>query len=74
MDKKEQLTKLLNLLSFKLDHKDYVSAFSLIYSLKLGDIPKEETIEIFKEVALIEHEFTNYKKFSVVQGSKKDAK
>ena len=74
MDKKEKLTKLLNLLSFKLDHKDYVSAFSLIYSLKLGDISKEQTIEIFKEVAHLEYEFDNYKKFSVIQGSKQDAK
>tara|TARA_Y100001937_G_C7037534_1_gene293069 strand:+ start:66 stop:290 length:225 start_codon:yes stop_codon:yes gene_type:complete len=72
MDKKEKLTKLLNLLSFKLKHKDYVAAFSLIYDLKLGNMSKEQTIEIFKEVAQFEHEFQNYKKFSVIQGSKKD--
>ena len=72
MDKKEKLTKLLNLLSFKLKHKDYVAAFSLIYDLKLGNMSKEQTIEIFKEIAQFEHEFQNYKKFSVIQGSKKD--
>ena len=72
MDKKEKLTKLLNLLSFKLKHKDYVAAFSLIYDLKLGNMSKEQTIEIFKEVAQFEHEFQNYKNFSVIQGSKKD--
>ena len=74
MNNKEKLTKLLNLLSFKLDHKDYVAAFSLIYDLKLGDLTKEQTIEIFKEVAHLEYEFNNYKKFSVIQGSKQDGK
>jgi|TARA_E500000318_G_scaffold64579_1_gene59687 hypothetical protein len=72
MDNKEKLTKLLNLLSFKLKHKDYVAAFSLIYDLQLGKLTKEQNIEIFKEVAHLEHEFKNYKKFSVIQGSKKD--
>jgi hypothetical protein len=66
MNNKEKLTKLLNLLSFKLDHKDYVAAFSLIYDLKLGGLTKEQTIE--------EYEFDNYKKFSVIQGSKQDGK
>ena len=46
----DQLEKLLNLLSFKLDHKDYVAAFNLIYGLKLGDLTKEEVIYIFKKV------------------------
>ena len=72
MDNKEKLTKLLNLLSFKLKHKDYVSAFSLIYDLKLGNLSKEQNIEIFKEVAHLEYEFNNYKKFSVIKGNKKD--
>ena len=36
MDNKEKLKKLLNLLSFKLEHKDYVAAFGLIYGLKVG--------------------------------------
>jgi len=70
MDDKEKLTKLLNLLSFKLKHKDYVAAFSLIYGLKLGNLSKEQNIEIFKEVAHLEHEFNNYKKFPVIQVSK----
>ena len=72
MVNKEKLTKLLNLLSFKLKHKDYVAAFSLIYDLKLGSLSKEQNIKIFKEVAHLEHEFKNYKKFSVIQGDKKD--
>ena len=72
MDSKEKLTKLLNLLSFKLNHKDYVAAFNLIYDLKLGNLSKEQNIEIFKEVAHLENEFNNYKKFSVIQGSKKE--
>ena len=72
MDSKEKLTKLLNLLSFKLNHKDYVAAFNLIYDLKLGNLSKEQNIEIFKEVAHLEYEFNNYKKFSVIQGSKKE--
>ena len=54
MDSKEKLTKLLNLLSFKLKHKDYVAAFNLIYDLKLGNLSKEQNIEIFKEVAHLE--------------------
>ena len=33
LDNKIKLKKLLNLLSFKLDHKDYVAAFNLIYDL-----------------------------------------
>ena len=70
---KIKLKKLLNLLSFKLDHKDYVAAFNLIYDLKLGNLNKEQTIKIFKEVALIEHEFKKNKKFSIIQGYKKDA-
>ena len=70
---KIKLKKLLNLLSFKLDHKDYVAAFNLIYDLKLGNLNKEQTIKIFKEVALIEYEFKSYKKFSIIQGYKKDA-
>ena len=61
MDSKEKLTKLLNLLSFKLKHKDYVAAFNLIYDLKLGNLSKEQNIEIFKEVAHLEYEFNNYK-------------
>ena len=72
MDNKEKLKKLLNLLSFKLKHKDYVAAFSLIYDLKLGNLSKEQNIEIFKEVAHLEYEFNNYKKFSVIKGSKRD--
>ena len=72
MDSKEKLIKLLNLLSFKLKHKDYVAAFNLIFDLKLGNLSKEQNIEIFKEVAHLEHEVKNYKKFSVIQGSKKD--
>jgi hypothetical protein len=72
MNTKEKLTKLLNLLSFKLKHKDYVAAFSLIYDLQLGKLTKEQNIEIFKEVAHLDHEFKNYKKFSVIHGSKKD--
>ena len=72
MDNREKLTKLLNLLSFKLEHKDYVAAFSLIYNLKLGNLSKEQNIKIFKEVAHLEYEFNNYKKFSVIQGSKKE--
>lgn len=73
LDNKIKLKKLLNLLSFKLGHKDYVAAFNLIYDLRLGNLNKEQTIKIFKEVALIEHEFKNYKKFSIIQGYKKDA-
>ena len=46
-----KLERLLNLLSFKLDHKDYVASFSLIYDLELGDTSKEEMLEIFKKVA-----------------------
>ena len=46
LDKKEKLKKLLNLLSFKLSHKNYVEAFSLIYDLKLGDVSKEQTLEL----------------------------
>jgi|TARA_R100001443_G_scaffold40250_1_gene53681 hypothetical protein len=72
LDKKEKLKKLLNLLSFKLSHKNYVEAFSLIYDLKLGDISKEQTLEIFKEVAHLEYEFNDYKKFTVIKGSKKE--
>ena len=71
MDDKEKLTKLLNLLSFKLKHKDYVAAFSLIYGLKLSNLSKEQNIEIFKEVAHLEHEFNNYKKFSIYKVTKK---
>ena len=74
MDNKEKLTKLLNLLSFKLGHKDYVAAFSLIYDLKLGGLTKEQTIEIFQEVAQLEYEFDDYKKFSVIQGRKQEGK
>ena len=37
-------------------------------------LTKEQTIEIFKEVAHLEYEFNNYKKFSVIQGSKQDGK
>jgi len=74
MNTKEKLTKLLNLLSFKLKHKDYVAAFSLIYDLQLGKLTKEQNIEIFKEVAHLDYEFKNYKKFSVIQGSKQDGK
>ena len=51
MDDKDKLTKLLNLLSFKLKHKDYVAAFSLIYDLKLGSLSKEQNIKIFKSSA-----------------------
>lgn len=69
--KKELLKKLLNHLSFKLDHKDYVKAYSLIFDLKLGDIPKTDSIEIFKQVAHIENEYLNYKTFSVIRGDKK---
>jgi len=72
LDKKEKLKKLLNLLSFKLSHKNYVEAFSLIYDLKLGDISKEQTLELFKEVAHLEYEFNDYKKFTVIKGSKKE--
>ena len=72
LDKKEKLKKLLNLLSFKLSHKNYVEAFSLIYDLKLGDISKEQTLEIFKEVAHLECEHTDYEKFTVIEGSKKE--
>ena len=60
------------MLSFKLKHKDYVAAFSLIYDLKLGNLSKEQNIETFKEVAHLEDEFNNYKKYSVIQGNKKD--
>ena len=72
LNNKIKLKKLLNLLSFKLDHKDYVAAFNLIYDLKLGNLNKEQTIKIFEEVALIEYEFKNYEKFSIIQGYKKD--
>ena len=71
MNNKEKFTKLLNLLSFKLSHKDYVIAFSLIYDLKFGDLTKEQNIEIFKKVAHLENEFSDYQTFSVIQGSKK---
>lgn len=74
LNNKEKLKKLLNLLSFKLDHKDYVAAFSLIFDLKLGNLTKEQTIKIFKEVAQIDYEFKNYKMFSVIQGCKKNEK
>ena len=53
--KKRKLLKLLNHLSFKLDHRDYVKAYSLIFDLKLGDVPKTDSIEIFKQVAHIEN-------------------
>ena len=66
----DQLEKLLNLLSFKLDHKDYVAAFNLIYDLKPGDLTKDEVIDIFKKVAHIEYEFGNYKTFEIIKGGK----
>lgn len=69
--KKKLLKQLLNHLSFKLDHKDYVKAFSLIYDLKLGDITKTDSIEIFKQVAHLENEYQNYKTFSIIKGGKK---
>ena len=65
---KEKLKKLLNLLSFKLNLKNYVEAFSLIFSLRLGNLSQEEMIDIFKQVSKIEYEFQQYKKFTVVQG------
>ncbi len=68
---KQRLRELLNLLSFKLDHKDYVAAFSLIYTLRLGNSSSEEMIEIFKEVSRIEYEFSNYSTYEVIQGGKK---
>ena len=68
---KQRLRELLNLLSFKLDHKDYVAAFTLIYNLRLGNSSSEEMIEIFKEVSRIEHEFSNYSTYEVIQGNKK---
>lgn len=71
---KEKLKKLLNLLSFKLNHKNYVEAFSLIFSLRLGNLSPEEMIHIFKQVSKIEYEFQQYKKFTVVQGSKDEKK
>ena len=70
--KKQRLRELLNLLSFKLDHKDYVAAFSLdFYTLRLGNSSSEEMIEIFKEVSRIEYEFSNYSTYEVIQGGKK---
>ena len=69
--KKQRLRELLNLLSFKLDHKDYVAAFTLIYNLRLGNSSSEEMIEIFKEVSRIEYEFSNYSTYEVIQGEKK---
>ena len=71
---KEKLKKLLNLLSFKLNHKNYVEAFSLIFSLRLGNLSQEEMIDIFKHVSKIEYEYQDYKKFTVVQGSKNEKK
>ena len=65
-----KLEKLLNLLSFKLDHKDYVVSFGLIYDLKLGDTSKEEMVEIFKKVAHYEHNFNHYKTFELIKGGK----
>ena len=55
---KEKLKKLLNLLSFKLNHKNYVEAFSLIFSLRLGNLSQEEMIDIFKQVSKIEYELS----------------
>ena len=68
---KQRLRELLNLLSFKLDHRDYVTAFTLIYNLRLGNSSSEEMIEIFKEVSRIEHEFSNYSTYEVIRGDKK---
>ena len=65
-----KLERLLNLLSFKLDHKDYVASFSLIYDLELGDTSKEEMLKIFKKVAHYEHEFNDYKTFELINGGK----
>ena len=55
MDSKEKLTKLLNLLSFKLKHKDYVAAFNLIYDLKLGNLSKEQNIENILSTTSFDH-------------------
>ena len=68
----QKLSKLLNLLSFKLKHKNYVEAFSLIYDLQIGNLSKESTIQIFKDVAHTEQLSKNYKTFTVIDGCKKD--
>ena len=70
----EKLIKLLNLLSFNLQHKDYVIVWSMIYDLKIGNLSKEEMIEVYKKVAHIEYEFKNYPTFSVIKGGKKESK
>ena len=69
-----KLIKLLNLLSFNLQHKDYVIVWSMIYDLKIGNLSKEEMIEVYKRVAHIEYEFKNYPTFSVIKGGKKESK
>lgn len=70
----EKLITLLNLLSFNLQHKDYVTVWSMIYDLKIGNLSKEEMIEVYKRVAHIEYEFKNYPTFSVIKGGKKESK
>lgn len=69
-----KLIKLLNLLSFSLQHKDYVIVWSMIYDLKIGNLSKEEMIEVYKRVAHIGYEFKNYPTFSVIKGGKKESK
>ena len=70
----EKLIRLLNLLSHNLQHRDYVRVWSMIYDLKIGNLSKEEMIEIYNRVAHIEYEFKNYPTFSVIKGGKKESK
>ena len=70
----DKLIKLLNLLSFSLQHKDYVIVWSMIYDLKIGNLSKEEMIEVYKRVAHIGYKFKNYPTFSVIKGGKKESK
>ena len=73
-ENKDKLIKLLNLLSFKLQHKDYVVVYSMLYNLRVGNLSQEEMIELYKEVAHIEYEFSNYSTFSVIKGGKNKCK
>lgn len=70
----EKFVKLLNLLSFNLQHKDYVRVWSMIYDLKIGNLSKEEMVKIYRRVAHIEYEFKNYSTYSVIKGGKKESK
>ena len=70
----EKLIRLLNLLSHNLQHRDYVRVWSMIYDLKIGNLSKEELIQVYKKVAHIGYKFKNYPTFSIIKGGKKESK